>query len=58
MALLPASMAGLRASKAIVCVGPPSSPSGASSASSGWAIVPVRSEPTQPELPSVIPTRL
>ena len=56
-ALLPASMAGCPAAR-------PSSQSGrrmASGASrglSGWAMVPVRSEPTQPELPSVSPIRL
>ena len=42
----------------MVCVGPPLSASGPSKGLSGEAMVPVRSEPTQPELPSVSPIRL
>ena len=49
---------GCRGSRAIVWVGPPYLPSGASRGLSGWALVPVRSELTQPELPSVLPIRL
>ena len=57
-ALLPASMAGLSRSSAMVSVGPPLLASGPSCGLSGAAMVPVRSEPTQPELPSVSPIRL
>ena len=42
----------------MVWVGPAKLPSGASRGLSGAAMVPVRSEPIQPELPSVLPIRL
>ena len=51
--LLPASMAGLPGSRAMVMVGPPLSCSGPSFGSTLS-----RSVPTQPELPSVLPIRL
>src|SRR4051812_38524752 len=57
-AKLPALRAGLVGSRANVWVGPPKFPRADSCGLSGDAIVPVRSEPTQPELPSVLPTRL
>ena len=57
-ALLPALIAGLPRSRAMVSVGPPLLANGASIGSSGCATVPVKSEPIQPELPSVSPIRL
>src|SRR5262245_56930248 len=57
-ALLPASMAGLPASRAFVWVGPPLSPSEPSFGSSFAPPVPVRSVPPKPVEPSVSPIRL
>ena len=57
-ALLPALMAGLMDSRATVWVNPPLLAREASWGLSGEAMVPVRSEPTQPVLPSVLPIRL
>src|ERR1700722_10534767 len=58
LAKLPALMAGLPGNRAIVWVGPPLLASEASRGLSGDATVPVRSDATQPVLPSVAPIRL
>src|SRR5689334_8112585 len=58
LAELPALMAGLVGSRAIVWVGPPLLARAASPGFSGDATVPVRSDAIQPELPSVWPIRL